>query len=537
MPRLQLVGAYALLCVVLGAVAGGVVGSTRPTDYTATASVAVAGGGLRSSLEPGNISLAPGRLVEPALRAAGAGGVLQTVPPSNRAGSIYGLAKLDLIAELAAARSSSKYTAEQFKAAVSASADLPLGVVFIAASDANPGIAAELANSYSDALVAYVSDGQIAEYKRLKSRLRELEAASADVPGSEGTAFERNIADAAEKLRVVGPILTKDPTLQVALRAEAPKSGSAPSLGPYVIIGAAVGLLLGALLAAIGYRRRVVSRDWAADPAAALGAPVLAELDDEGLADGFPRDPHGLPAGSRALASAVAKLLDERGAHTLAVCPSQDEKVTTAVTWALAASWTGRSEKVLLIEADTSNPTFGAALGAERTEGLAALDAFASQSADPEVGELAAGLSERAVTRVPLTDGNAVDLVPADGDERRAEELAPDPVFQQFLADAAASYDRVLLEAPAEAAAVALAAQMKYAIVVVRVGGVSRHAAQRQIRALRQAGAKVLGLIVVGEAAAGDGPRDTPHLDADITPEMSSAAADQVLTHPQASSS
>src|SRR3954447_17915503 len=112
MPRIPFIGAYVLPCVLLGAVAGGVVGSTRPTDYTAKATLTVAGGGLQNSLTPGDISLALSRLVEPARQPSGAGGVFETVPTTDLAVRIYRLAKLDMIAQLSAERSDSRYTAD-----------------------------------------------------------------------------------------------------------------------------------------------------------------------------------------------------------------------------------------------------------------------------------------------------------------------------------------------------------------------------------------------------------------------------------------
>jgi receptor protein-tyrosine kinase len=497
MPRIQLIVVYALVGVALGAVAGALLGATRPGEYVSTATLAVDGGGYDELLAPNGVSFDPRRVVESRL-ADRADGLLAVVPPEDRAVQVYRLAKLDAVAELASQRSEARFSRDDLDETVEPGVDRDLGVVFITATTDDAGEAAERANVYASALVAYVDDGQAAELQRLQDRLARVreEAARADVPARERRRLEREVDVAAAQLRVVDPLLGEEPPVRTVFTAQAPESSSsAPVLG-YILGGALVGLLLGVLAALARLWRTASARRWTADPTGALDAPVLAELPLLGGPD---------PLGERSadLAAALDARLDQAGARSVAVSSPRGDDATTSVAWALASTWAASGRRVLLVDGRTQRADADAdPADTDVPGGLAALDELAGAApADYETAK------QRAVERVALPAGGAADQVAAGGDDRTADDLASDGFFKRFLAESAETYDRVVLEAPPGPAASPLTALTDGAVVVARGGKVTGLAIRRQLRRLRGKGSTVFGLVVVRDADEPD-PRD-----------------------------
>jgi Mrp family chromosome partitioning ATPase len=513
MPRPLVTAAFVLVCLCLGAVAGATVASTAPAEYRAESTLLVHGAGLDRLLDPSGLELSlddlfsdqPGARSPALLRSL----LRSASGPADPAQTIVRTAKLDEIADLAAQRSSSEFTAAQFKDAIDASADSARGTVTIAATTDTPALSSNLANAYADSLVAYLSDGQVARLRDLRLALRRL-SANVDTAGL-GTRETRTLKQLADdsyaKLKLLDATNSQQPPASVLTPADRSTSSDGASVPAGAAVGAALGLLLAALL--LGLRRlwRVSTNNWAADPSRSLGAPVLATVDAGDLEGRMPRDIEQLPPSAIVLANAVTSRLEESGARTVAVCSARDESLTKPVAWALACVLAERHERVLLVESNTSRPGFSVVHGLDHSGGLRALDEFArDRESVPDDDGVPAVESRAVVETIALASGRSVDLVAAGEDDRRAEDLASDPVLEGFLDDAILRYDRVVLEAPTGAEGASLAAKLKHAFVLARVGSVSRRAIRAELAALRQRDAEVLGLVVVGD---GDGVAPT----------------------------
>src|SRR4051794_1193541 len=114
MPRPLVTAAFVLACLCLGAVAGATVAATRPSDYRADATLAVHGAGIDRMFAPGGLALSLDDVFSEDTGSSGAAATLRSLlraaaPPADPTQAVLSSARLGVIPQLAAERSSSKY--------------------------------------------------------------------------------------------------------------------------------------------------------------------------------------------------------------------------------------------------------------------------------------------------------------------------------------------------------------------------------------------------------------------------------------------
>ena len=235
--RSRLVPWVALLTLTAaGAAAAAGYGLTAPKRYRATAQLLVA------PVSPGDPTF------------AGIGVLRDTGGKRTAAADVAALLRAPQIVDAVAAQLALKRSGKSLLDALDAHVVDSSDVVAVTAEDTSADGAAQLANTFANALIAQRSaafQSQLANAIRRDEKLLAV-LAPAQRSAAEGTAITRRLTT----LR--GFQGQPDPTLQLASQAAAPKSSSWPRLPSLVGIGAGAGAALGLLvaIALVALRRR-----------------------------------------------------------------------------------------------------------------------------------------------------------------------------------------------------------------------------------------------------------------------------------------
>lgn len=251
-------------------------------------------------------------------------------------------------------------------------------------------------------------------------------------------------------------------------------------------IGAAAGLVLGVLLAAL----RVLSDTrlrTAQEVRAVTALPILAATPRTALrrpASVFADDPQGQLAESfRSLRAALQFLDVDEGARSIVVTSSLGSEGTsvTAVNLAIALADTG--ERVLLVDADLRRPSVAGLLGLDGGVGLTDV------------------LIDRvALDRAVQTDEQGLlAVLPSGPVPPNPNELLQSRALERLLGIVEDRYDRIVIDAPpvltvSDAAIVAHRASG--ALLVIGSGRVKRAQLQGALDVFRQTRAPVLGIVL-----------------------------------------
>lgn len=335
-------------------------------------------------------------------------------------------------------------------------------------------------------------DGQL--YTLLQTRLKESQ-----------------ISEAME----VANIQVVDP----ALVPTAPLGGRRPM---NIVFGAALGLLLGTLIARVreASDTRVRSRDELLELTAApflAAIPRIPALNGRRERDGAQRIEERLvtrhapqsPAAEayRALRTTLAFSTARRETplKTLVITSAepQDGKTTTAVNLSITLAEQGR--KVVLVAADQRRPVLHKVLHTERSPGLS----------DVLSGAVAI---ETAIHSIPLPEhaSGTLDFIAAGRPVPNPAELLGSGATRELLGKLADRYDQVIIDTPplgvvTDAAVVATVADGL--VIVARMGSTHREPLRQAVAELESIGARVVGTVLTDVHHAEDryGYRYTYH--------------------------
>jgi capsular exopolysaccharide synthesis family protein len=283
--------------------------------------------------------------------------------------------------------------------------------------------------------------------------------------------------------------------VEIIDRALVPIVKSAPKVQLYLMLGLAVGVVAGILLAFL-----VDSLDTSILDIDVLeqttGVPTIgtipkARAGQSVTFNGGVQETELDNATRRMMESywalRTSLLLSHAGAppRTLAITSAipSEGKTTTAINLALTLAQ--GEDRVLLIECDLRRPTFGLRMG---------------------IG--GAGLTQYLAGIKPLSEcvrtlpGQAfLDVIPAGVTPPNPAQLLGSRQFRNLLAEMRSEYKFIILDSPPIASVSdvqIIAAEMDGVLLVVRSGSTSRHIVQRSCRMLRQTGARLLGCVLNG---------------------------------------
>jgi Mrp family chromosome partitioning ATPase/capsular polysaccharide biosynthesis protein len=408
------------------------------------------------------------------------------------------LLSLDDVRTRAAARLGPGYTAKRVEDDVSISAAGQSNIVHVTASEQTPQEAARVANAVALAFIAFRREGLRDQVLRAADKVRtNLKQKGLTRPVR--TALRNNLT----RLGLLAAVQTGD--AQFVQRAEPPTHPSSPKTFRNVILGGALGLLLGLGLAlAIEQLDRRVRRTDQLEEA--LELPLLAVVPRSkalrGRSDWGSRDAAGDEEPFRRLRASLRHTHDQADLRSVLVTSARaDSGKTTVATHLAAAAAVGGKARVLLIEADLRRPRLATLLGLPSDTGLAQL----LESEGP--------LDESAwdhVFRVPVSGGSngsgpnghaalTFDALPAGPPADAPSELLDSGPMRELLVAAQERYDLVVIEAPPPTLvsdAIPLMKQVDGVLIVGRLG----HENDPELRALRDE-LKRFGVTPVGAVA------------------------------------
>ncbi|MBU3994550.1 MAG: polysaccharide biosynthesis tyrosine autokinase [Actinobacteria bacterium] len=336
-------------------------------------------------------------------------------------------------------------SSEELAAKVSASAALNTLIINITVSDADPVLAAELADAIAESLAVTVE------------------------------AIERPAGSEVSPVR-----LTQVQQAQVA---------SAPA-SPNVPVNLALGLLVGlALSVGIAVLREVLDTRVRneRDVRELTESPILGGIAFDPKAKDRPlivqEDPRSPRAESFRALRTNLQFIDLDGRKSFVVTSSIQSEGKSTTTANLAIAMADAGLKVMLVDADMRRPKLASYLGLEGGAGLSDVLAGRAQLADV----------------VQRWGRQTLYVLLAGTVPPNPSELLGSKAMTQLIGDLESAFDVVLFDMPpllpvTDAAVVAKAAGG--AIVVVAVGRTTRHQLEGAIDSLDQAGAKVAGLVL-----------------------------------------
>lgn len=376
----------------------------------------------------------------------------------ERVVSYAGLATSEQVAARAIDQLKMPISPDELRSKITAT-PLPKTVLLdVTVTDPDPGLAQTYANAVADQLVQLVS---------------ELETS------------RRGGTPAA------GAILLDD--------ANYPTSAAGMGLLTTVGLGAAgglvVGLLLAALLAASDSRLRARDSVDAIAPARSLGNLV----EDPQRADVAVTDLHAGGLAAERLRELRTNLQFARTAAgrrptVIAVTsPSRgDGRSTTAIDLAATFAEAGRS--VLLVDGDLLNPTL--------TDALRLTDADRTRAGQRGLGTALAGDHDVAAAVIDSPGGNAFALLPAGPSASTRRQLWGDERAPQVIDSLRDAYDYVVIDTPPLTTCsdgAAAAALGDGAIVLARIGHTKTKPLRAALQVLEAANAGLLGTVVTCE--------------------------------------
>ena len=424
--------------------------------------------------------------------------------PTREAATNVQLVSLQVVSARTAKALDDLRSAPQIQAEVTVSPAGQSDVVTVTATDPEPAVAANLANTFAKEFIAFRRD---ADRSKISSAQRLVQAQLAKMTpalraGKQGEALKQR----AEQLQILAALQTGN--AELVQPATVPASPSSPR----PLRNTAVGLLLGVLLG--------------------LGLAVLLERldrrlkDPSDIADAFDRPILGGIPGSRALSTANPSLEPLSGGDAEAFrmlranflyfnvdheidsvlitsSTPGDGKSTVSMHLAFAAAAAG--SRVLLIEADLRHPTLGRRLGLSSDRGLSQLLAGQIKSFG------------QAVHRVPVpirrSDGAgsfSLDALLSGPIPPNPSDLIESERMQRVLDAARERYDLVVIDTPPTSVVsdtIPLVKRVSGVIVVCRLGKTTRDSARHLRQQLDNLEANTLGVVVngVGRQTAGYG--------------------------------
>jgi succinoglycan biosynthesis transport protein ExoP len=398
---------------------------------------------------------------------------------------------------------------EEFLETSAVSATLGSDILTFSVENSDPGLATQLATEYASSFTEYQQalDNQAVEtmLEQVRQQLAELEAR-----GEAGSPTYEALQRREEAL--AGVAAAQPRSAQVVKPA-----GEAPRVGPRTVRNGLIAVCLGLVLALVvvflvdALDTRVRSVDAIRE---ALGLRLLGRLaappsrlrKDDGLV--MLADPTSREAEQfRALRASLDLANAEHGARTIMITSAVDGegKSTTVANLAVVLARAGR--RVVLIDADLSNPQLHRLFDVDQRPGMT----------EVELGEtpLAGALRPIALTEdssLAESPGRrmehigSLEMVPAGSTLQDPDELGYERAVGRIIKRVRGRADVVLVDAPPilRGPAIALSAHVDAVVVVVRLTALRASALQEMGWMLDAASTTKLGFIVTGADKSDD---------------------------------
>jgi polysaccharide biosynthesis transport protein len=353
----------------------------------------------------------------------------------------------------------------------------------ISATNPSPERAAEIANAYSHAYIAFRRESDQAQLKKsiavIEDRLEGL--TPAEVESSKGELLRERL----DQLEVEEALQTGKTSL--VQEAGPPSSPSSPRTSRNVIIGLIVGLLLGLALAAVIERldRRVRSVD---ELEKLFGLSLIARIPDSKV---FKRlSPEQMLATDeaeafRSLRTNLRYLNINRELDSILIASPEPSDGKSTVARGLAATMVETGDSVALVEADLRK------VSAFHNGGHGLASVLAGEDLDQALVETPIAVSGQSEPRI-------LSVLPAGSIPPNPSELLESERMKEILDELTRRFGTVVVDSPALGVVSDAMALVPHVSAILAVGGIgrtTREGAKGFVDQLALSGSRPLGLI------------------------------------------
>lgn len=366
---------------------------------------------------------------------------------------------------------------------VQISGDDSTSFVTLVAREGDPRRAADIANSFAEAVVATRTKAAV---QRVTKAVSTIEDNIENLPASDRDG-RRQLSQQLQRLRALRAAQGSNTT--VIEPATVPSAAISPNPERNATIAAVVGALLGLLLVAFADRldRRVRHPN---EIEATIGAPLLAIVPETAF-PGNPPSPH-VKESFQTLRTSLTYFNVDQPITSVIVTSALKEDGKTTVATNLAAAMARTGKQVLLVDTDLRRPQVGERMGIEAEFGLGAVLA----------GERTL---DEAIKVVDVGNGT-VRVLPAGPPPPNPSELIASQRMRSLLVELAERFELVVIDSTPllpVSDAIPLLDQASGTVVVGRVHRTTREALTRLRHVLTTAQAHVLGVVATGAAGQG----------------------------------
>jgi Mrp family chromosome partitioning ATPase len=402
-------------------------------------------------------------------------------------------------------------SADALSGAITTQVSPQSGILQINATGSTPAAAANLANTAASVLVNQDNQHARGEYAKLAADIRQriaklppgLRSAS---PASPLTYYENELA----RLQTLGTFAS---SAQIAKLAQPAASASSPHRSQSVLLGLALGLLLGVVVAFIrdAMDRRLRGPE---DIDSSFQLPLLGYVGKRGMGQVAymskgSRGRHALDLEQFRILRRNLELLDhERPPRSILVTSTVPGEGKTTVASSLAFAMAAAGKRTLLVDCDLRRPALAERLGVAQTPGISE---YLAGSASPEQILRTISFADGAVAVNGSSgngNGNGHDAgghrlvcIPSGAAPANAAELLGSARFKEFIAQVSETYDAIVLDSSpllAVADTLEMLPEADAVVICARESRTTRGHASAARATLSRLPARPMGVVVTG---------------------------------------
>jgi capsular exopolysaccharide synthesis family protein len=459
------------------------------TGLAVAAAFAVARGGAHRTYDAtATVLLTNSEPVDTLLGTSGT----HSLDPERDLNTGVGLVTLDRVAEQVRRDLGLSTSAQTLLTQVRAAAVGTSNLVAVTARDAQPALAARLANAFAREYIAFRQRSAQAQYVAAAG-LAQAQLASLP-PTLRASPRGVGLAHRIQELQVLGTLQTGG--VQLVGTATPPTAPVPSKLIFTLVVAGLAGLFVGSLLA-IGLDAADGRLRDENEVEALVGRPVVATVPRSGRR-------RGGWAQSEAYATvAVSLSAGDPGVapRTIMFVSGDEDSGKTTLTLGVARALAAMGRRVVAVEADLRRPSFERLTGLAPSDGLVGVLTRRTRLADALV-DLPAPPGEELFDDPPC-------VLPAGGTVANPHALLASVAMAELLDEIRGEAELVLIDTPplgAVSDAVSLVRSVDLCVLVVRLDGSTKDGVRRALRLLGNAGIAVAGVVVLGVSDFGRYP-------------------------------